>query len=53
MYVQNIHIMITYIYLYMYIYKERKMGKKLVNTKHFPTSFSRGRSQGVCCLYDF
>ena len=29
------------------------MGEALVNTTDFPTSFDRGRSQGVCCLYDF
>ena len=29
------------------------MGKALVNTANFPTSFGCGRSQGVCCPYDF
>ena len=29
------------------------MGKTLVNTTNFLTSFGRGRSAGACCLYDF
>ena len=42
----------------MYVYIQReieqwRMGKTLVNTTVFPTSFGRGRSQGACCLYDF
>ena len=30
-----------------------KIGKTLVNATNFPTSFSRGLSQMVCCLCDF
>ena len=42
----------------MYVYIQReieqwRMGKTLVNTTVFPTSFGHGRSQGACCLYDF
>ena len=47
--------------MYIYIERERReieieqcrMGKTLVNTTNFPTSFGNGRSQGVCCLYNF
>ena len=49
-----IYIYIIYIYIYIYIYIEQcRMGKTLVNTTIFPTSFGRGCSQGACCLYDF
>ena len=33
--------------------EQRRMGKTLVNTTVFPTSFGRGCFQGACCLYDF
>ena len=56
-----IYIYILYIYIYIYfIYIEReieqcKMGKALVNTTNFPSSFGRGCSQGhvVLIIYIF
>ena len=43
------------VYVCIYIYEQCRMGmgKSLVNTKNFPTSFICGRSQVACCLYDF
>ena len=33
--------------------EQYRMRKTLVNTTNFANSFGCGRSQGVCCLYDF
>ena len=46
----------VYIYIYIYIYihttlSEMEWGIRLVKTI-FPTSFGRGRSQGICRICD-